>query len=225
MAPVIPHWPRPSHSDLINVVDRPGDFTSGALSLVNLPAGSLFTRITTATPVGNHAYSSVQVSSNAHIELNSDLIYCNHSCAPSLIFDMARLEVRVVDDKPLIVGDPLTFFYPSSEWDMAQPFDCTCGAPMGVCKGRIAGAKHMTVADLDGYWLNEHIVRLLSEASLNAQANGSEKLVKPHGTIINSHAGFGVTSRELSGEMGGDTSLKVNGGPGVPRDDGGLRSV
>jgi len=25
-------------------------------------------------------------------------------------------------------GDDITFFYPSTEWDMAQGFDCNCGA-------------------------------------------------------------------------------------------------
>ena len=47
------------------------------------------------------------------IELHSDLVFCNHSCRPTLVFDMAKLEVRVADDRPLSVGDDLTFFYPT----------------------------------------------------------------------------------------------------------------
>jgi hypothetical protein len=28
----------------------------------------------------------------------------------------------------LAEGQDITFFYPSTEWDMAQGFDCSCGA-------------------------------------------------------------------------------------------------
>lgn len=58
-------------------------------------------------------------------------------------------------------GDELTFFYPSTEWDMAQPFDCLCGS--GVCKGRISGARDMDGGVLSKYWLGEHIRDLLEE--------------------------------------------------------------
>lgn len=44
---------------------------------------------------------------------------------------------------------------------MAQPFDCLCGTP--TCRGRIAGARDMTLAQLDGLWLNGHIRELLEE--------------------------------------------------------------
>jgi hypothetical protein len=103
----------------------------------------------------------VQTGRDSHIELNSDLVFCNHSCEPSLNFDMARMEVRVVDDRALKVGDALTFFYPSSEWEMDQAFECTCGA-LG-CKRVIEGAKALSREVLQGYWLNAHIEELLKE--------------------------------------------------------------
>lgn len=53
------------------------------------------------------------------------------------------------------------FFYPSTEWDMAQPFDCNCGT--ASCCGRIPGAKNMTAAQLEGYWLSSHIRELKAE--------------------------------------------------------------
>ncbi len=56
---------------------------------------------------------------------------------------------------------------------MAQPFDCLCGAPS--CRGRIAGAKDMTKAQLEGLWLNGHIVELLEERKSGKAANGSTK--------------------------------------------------
>lgn len=150
----------PTHPDRLHVVRSTKAFDSSAHSLVDLPAGAVFARIDTATP-GTKAYTSVQTGPNTHIELNSDLVYCNHSCAPSLNFDMAKMEVRVADGRPLRRGDSLTFFYPSTEWEMDQPFNCTCGAGDGVCKKFIAGAKGMARENLEGYWLNGHIEGLL----------------------------------------------------------------
>ncbi|KAL4939364.1 hypothetical protein BDV06DRAFT_231095 [Aspergillus oleicola] len=152
----------PSHPGLIRVSYNPGSFASAAYndSPTTFPPGSLFTKITTATP-SKKAYSSVQTSRNTHIELNSDLLYCNHSCEPSLVFDMGKMEVRVVDGRPLKKGDALTFFYPSSEWEMDQVFECNCGTKS--CRGVISGAGNMKREDLEGYWLNQHIEELLRE--------------------------------------------------------------
>ena len=76
---------------------------------------------------------------------------------------MKRWEVRVNPDleRGLREGDELTFFYPSTEWSMAQPFECLCKT--GMCKGTIKGARDMRVSDLDDYWLSEHVKELLHE--------------------------------------------------------------
>lgn len=152
--------PEPGLEKKLHVNRSSEAFSSYASSLVSLPAGSVFSRITIATPA-KKAYTSVQTSENTHIELNSDLVYCNHSCEPTLVFDMHKMEVRVVDDRDLKEGDALTFFYPSSEWDMDQPFDCNCNTPK--CCGRIAGAKDMDENVLRRYWLNPHIEALLDK--------------------------------------------------------------
>ncbi|KAL4993499.1 hypothetical protein BDV10DRAFT_189925 [Aspergillus recurvatus] len=162
--------PQPTHPGLLHVHRSPQAFGSSAISEISLPAGALFTKITTATP-SVKAYTSVQVSRDAHIELNSDLVYCNHSCDPTLNFDMGKMEVRVVDDRPLKKGDPLTFFYPSSEWEMDQPFQCTCGAGE-KCKGLIKGAKGMGRGGLSGYWLNGHIEELVREEEEKKKEDG-----------------------------------------------------
>jgi hypothetical protein len=133
-------------------------FSSRAISLVDLPSGALFARITTATP-SKKAYSSVQVSETAHIELNSDLVYINHSCKPNVVFDVSKFEVRVHEGRELKKGEGLTFFYPSSEWNMAQPFECGCGEQ--GCLGTIRGAGQLDEEVLRGFWLNEHIKQML----------------------------------------------------------------
>ena len=158
----IPARVNPHLSRQMRVEKRPGAFASASYSLVSLPAGAVFARITTPTPA-TVAYSSVQASATLHIELNCDLVYINHSCAPTLIFDMKRWEVRVNPDLEggLQVGDELTFFYPSTEWSMAQPFECLCKS--SECKRTIKGARDMRVVDLDDYWLSEHVKELLHE--------------------------------------------------------------
>jgi len=94
------------------------------------------------------------------MKLNSDLVYMNHSCAPTAILDTAKMEVRA--NKPIHRGTPVTFFYPSTEWDMAQPFQCNCGAK--ECLGEINGAKHMERHVLRKYFLNQHIKQLLYDS-------------------------------------------------------------
>jgi len=177
MPPLTPHWPQPSHPTLIAVTQspNPSTYTSGATSLVSLPAGSLFTPITTATSATRATYSTVQIGADKHIELNSDLLYCNHSCAPSLEFDMGKFEVRVARDRDLKEGDALTFFYPSTEWDMAQPFRCECAAGEGRCLGWIKGAAWLEGGGLGGYWLNEHVRAGLEGREAEERKTGGRK--------------------------------------------------
>ncbi|KAL1596834.1 hypothetical protein SLS59_007575 [Nothophoma quercina] len=165
----IPAWVKPDLTRLMRVDKRPGNYASASYSLVNLPAGALFARISHPTPA-TVAYSSVQAGKNLHIELNCDLVYINHSCSPTLVFDMQAWEVRVNPDLEggLKEGDELTFFYPSTEWSMAQPFECLCKT--SECKRTIKGAKDMRLSDLDDYWLSEHIKELLHER--DAKKNG-----------------------------------------------------
>lgn len=156
-------------SERLHVERSSEAFASGAISKVDLPAGALFYKIETATPA-TKAYTSVQTGPDSHIELNSDLVFCNHSCDPSLEFDMGKMEVRVGRGREIKKGDALTFFYPSSEWDMAQPFPCNCAAKN--CCGMIDGARNMDIKQLRRYWLNDHIEQLLA-AKHSGQMNGN----------------------------------------------------
>ena len=165
----IPSWVAPDISSLLHVNRSEVDFGSSATSKISLPPGALFARITSATYSPRRSYSSVQATRDADIELNSDLVFINHSCDPSLEFDMTKFEVRVVQHRPLRKGDELSFFYPSTEWDMAQPFDCGCGASEVVCLKWITGAKFVDEKILRRYWLNQHIEELLAERSEKRQ--------------------------------------------------------
>ncbi|KAI9629105.1 hypothetical protein KEM48_011176 [Puccinia striiformis f. sp. tritici PST-130] len=56
----------------------------------------------------------------------------------------------------------LTFAYFSTEWHMAQPFQCACGSKS--CLGMIRGAQHLPKQTLDKYFINEHIQRMKQSA-------------------------------------------------------------
>lgn len=156
------HWKQPSHPGLLSVEPGTAPFSTRAVSLRLLPQNAVFAKMTAATPAKSRSYTTVQSSRNEDIELNSDLVFCNHSCKPSLVFDMKNMEVRVVGDRPLQEGADLTFFYPSTEWDMDQPFECNCGAGSD-CVGTVRGARYLDDKTLGRYWLNSHVKELMAE--------------------------------------------------------------
>ncbi|KAL9612964.1 MAG: hypothetical protein Q9167_002493 [Letrouitia subvulpina] len=151
-----PPWLQPSHPNLIKVHNIPQTSSSYATSLVSLPAGALFTPITNYVLIPHRTWPSVQSARpGMHIDLNSDLFFVNHGCVPSLEFDVEKMEVRVSRERDLKVGDLLTFFYPSTEWEMVQAFDCFCNEE--GCLGQIVGASQMPRTSLQGYWVNRHV--------------------------------------------------------------------
>lgn len=71
--------------------------------------------------------------------------YLNHSCDPNTALDFDRLELLAV--RPLAPGEELSFNYLTSEWDMAAPFSCQCGA--SGCVGLVRGFRHLGRAQQD----------------------------------------------------------------------------
>jgi len=102
------------------------------------------------------SFRSVQIAEDRHIEDIGVLAYLNHSCDPNVGIDCERLVVTALRD--IAALDELTFFYPSTEWDMAQPFRCWCRSD--GCLGTVAGARHVPAAVLARHLLAPHIVRL-----------------------------------------------------------------
>lgn len=89
----------------------------------------------------------------------------NHSCAPSALISLPPPPGRwLVRAGPAGIpsGGDITFFYPSTEWDMAQGFECGCGADK--CLGRIQGAKYLTMEQLDDRGeINAHVRAMKAE--------------------------------------------------------------
>lgn len=104
-------------------------------------------------------YLTIQLDEKEHISILPEYLrYTNHSCSPNIFFDTTSLEVVCL--QPVQPGDQLVFFYPSSEWDMAQPFDCCCGSSQ--CLGKIQGAAHLSNEVLNKYRLTDFIQQKLS---------------------------------------------------------------
>ncbi|KAF3130274.1 hypothetical protein TWF703_008262 [Orbilia oligospora] len=91
----VPHWVQPSHPNFITIKTyKEGSFSKYASASNPVPANTVVADFSAATPASEKAYSSVQVSETDHIELNSDLLYANHSCNPNVVFDTDKGEVR-----------------------------------------------------------------------------------------------------------------------------------
>ncbi len=65
----------------------------------------------------------------------------------------------VIATRDLAPGDELTFFYPSTEWEMSSPFICLCGA--ANCIHVVAGARFLPLSTLEHHFLNQHIRQLM----------------------------------------------------------------
>jgi hypothetical protein len=155
----------PSHPGFV-VEFVPGEYRSALKTLKSLEPGDLIAQLENLAKA-EKAYTSVQCGPgpNDHVELNSDLVYINHSCEPNVAFDLSspdssKWHIKAL--KRLEAGTYVTFFYPSTEWDMDQAFDCTCRAPN--CLGRIQGAKYLSKAELiSREFINPWILNLVDQ--------------------------------------------------------------
>ena len=134
-----------NHHSLFSVVDfRPGDIVCEFGAAAILPAPSPLT---------------VQVGINEHIYLQPGVLqYINHSCSPNVFFDLASFKAIAL--RTINKGDELFYFYPSTEWEMAQPFQCLCGS--ANCLGRIAGASGLPKDVIQNYRFSDFIQQQLN---------------------------------------------------------------
>ncbi len=129
-----------------------------------IPTDSLYTKPNQYT---------VQIGVDQHTEVK-ELASMNHSCNPSTILDTTRMLVFAARD--LAPDDELTFFYPSTEWEMSSPFICLCGAPS--CIHVVAGARFLPLSTLENHFLNYHIRQLMIELLNNTERHLSELVAR-----------------------------------------------
>ena len=111
---------------------------------------------------------SVQVGTGLHLDLPGghapeemmDRYYwrfTNHSCAPNAVL-RGREFYALREIQP---WEEITFHYNSTEYEMAEPFDCRCGSEH--CDGRISGFRYLPRADQERLrpLLADHLLALL----------------------------------------------------------------
>jgi hypothetical protein len=120
--------------------------------------GDIICPFSAADVFSSPSHLTIQLGDDRHITLSpSFLQYVNHSCSPNAFFDTTAMQFVCI--APIAAGEQFTFFYPSTEWVMAQPFDCTCGT--GQCIGQIAGASQLGREVLGRYRLTDYILSKL----------------------------------------------------------------
>jgi len=107
---------------------------------------------------------TVQIGRDRHVEVK-ELASMNHSCNPNTFLDTTRMLVFAARD--IGTSEELTFFYPSTEWEMSSPFICLCGATN--CIHVVAGARFLPLSTLENHYLNRHIRELMVELLNNTE--------------------------------------------------------
>jgi len=155
---------KPSHSDVGRIDSQPGQFQSSFKATQAFHKDDKLCIISGASD-STKAYTSVQYGIDKHIELNSDLAYINHSCCPNTAFILEPdrkkgWHLKALSD--IAIGDELTSFYPSTEWEMNQPFACKCRSK--ICLRVISGAKDLPLEEVEarGY-VAPHIRELVAQ--------------------------------------------------------------
>jgi hypothetical protein len=121
---------------------------------VSTKPGQVLSKFNAGITQAYATYLTVQTDVNTHITLQPEFLqYINHSCNPNVFFNTTTMELVCL--KALQPGDELTFFYPSTEWDMSQPFVCNCKD--AHCLQLINGAAHLDKSTLQKYKLTDFI--------------------------------------------------------------------
>jgi hypothetical protein len=122
--------------------------------------GGIISHFSAAGVFTEPSYLTVQTGDDTHITLLPEFLqYINHSCRPNMFFDTTNMQLLCL--RKIVPGDQFTFFYPSTEWKMAQPFECRCGT--ADCIGQITGASQMDKAILSRYRLTDYILSKLKK--------------------------------------------------------------
>ena len=126
----------------------------GVLAREVIPTGSVLMALAHVfvERAGRH---TIQIDARRHQAGTGEIDdYLNHSCDPNCALDFTRLEL--VSRRVIAPGEELSFNYLTSEWDMAAPFTCQCGAchRLGGAPGPrdsriIRGFRHLGPAEQD----------------------------------------------------------------------------
>jgi hypothetical protein len=128
-------------------------------ALHNFIKGEILATFSASAMLTEPTYLTIQIGLSEHIHLQPEFLqYINHSCEPNILFNTDTMQLEALRD--IAIGSELTFFYPATEWDMAQPFKCFCQT--NACIHQIMGAKYIDKKILSNYKLTAFITQMLS---------------------------------------------------------------
>ncbi|MBK8954904.1 MAG: SET domain-containing protein [Saprospiraceae bacterium] len=137
---------------------------NGLIALKNFKKDSIICHFSAAEVLPYPSRYTVQVGDEKHIILAPLFLeYINHSCDPNCFFDTKEFVLKAV--KNIQSGEEFSFFYPSTEWDMDEPFDCHCGSD--ICLGQIQGAKYLSDNDFAQYRFTDFITQKLQKTRIH----------------------------------------------------------
>lgn len=150
-------------------------FGRGIVATRVIPRGAVVASWAGARIRSRPTYQSVQIGERAHADDPECLDLLNHSCAPNVRIHVGRRTVVAL--RRIEPGELLTFFYPSTEWSMARPFRCHCGAPDGLA--RVTGARDLPMVALRRHPVSAHILRLKQAQARGRRARRSRAGARP----------------------------------------------
>ena len=123
-------------------------------------AGEVIVAFDASKIVDSPNYLTIQISETKHIHLFPEYLqYVNHCCEPNVLFNTTTMQLESVTD--IAAGEELRFFYPATEWRMAQQFVCNCGKPN--CVGLVQGAADTSSEILNKYKLTDFIKSMAAQ--------------------------------------------------------------
>lgn len=112
---------------------------------------------------------TVQIAKDRHTHVGK-LAALNHSCDPNVILDTENMVM--IARRDIEKGEELSFFYPSTEWEMQAPFICLCGATN--CIHVVAGARFLPLSTLETQYLSKHIREMMIDLLNNTELHLKE---------------------------------------------------
>jgi len=143
-------------------MQRLSDNQNALLAKRSFRPGEVVSDFWAGTISAEPTYLTIQLDVAKHVTMQPEFLqYINHSCAPNVFFDTTAMQVVAL--KHIEEGEEMTFFYPSSEWEMKQPFQCYCGSP--ACLGEIKGSAYIAKNVLKQYRLTDFIQQQVAKRS------------------------------------------------------------
>lgn len=137
----LPQLTKLAHYGFATLFENPLTTQRSLHTTVALTTGDVFATFDALKILSSPTKYTVQVNEDIHVTLLPEFLqYVNHSCNPNIFFDTERMELRCL--RSIDAGDEFTFFYPSTEWSMAEPFKCFCG--LNNCLREIQGASFLS---------------------------------------------------------------------------------